>query len=69
MKKEITTTCKTCKHREKFIEVQKMKRFSMAGALKFWDNFDVELYRKILIKKKQIKIKNNEKNKNNMVFI
>lgn len=39
---------------EELIELQKMKRFSMAGALKFWDNFDYALYTKIL------KEKNNE---------
>lgn len=39
---------------EQLIELQKMKYFSMQSALKFWDNFDLELYKKIL------KIRNNE---------
>lgn len=39
---------------EELIELQKMKHFSMAGALKFWDNFDLELYARIL------KARNNE---------
>ena len=39
---------------EKLIELQKMKHFSMDGALKFWDNFDGGLYNKIL------QAKNNE---------
>jgi len=39
---------------EQLIELQKMKHFSMQGALKFWDNFDYGLYVKIL------KVRNNE---------
>lgn len=39
---------------EELIELQKMKRFSMDGALKFWDNFNVDLYARIL------KLRNNE---------
>lgn len=39
---------------EELIELQKMKHFSMAGALEFWDNFDVDLYARIL------KARNNE---------
>ena len=38
---------------EELIELQKMKHFSMAGALEFWDNFDYGLYNKILKAKKQ----------------
>lgn len=34
-------------------EVQKKKHFSLAGALKFWDNFDVELYERILKEKNE----------------
>lgn len=37
---------------EELIELQKMKHFSMDGALDFWDNFDVELYARILKAKK-----------------
>lgn len=33
---------------EELIELQKMKHFSMDGALEFWDNFDVDLYARIL---------------------
>lgn len=33
---------------EELIELQKMKHFSMHRALEFWDNFDGELYNKIL---------------------
>lgn len=33
---------------------QKMKHFSMQSALKFWDNFDLELYKNIL------QLRNNE---------
>lgn len=39
---------------EVLIELQKMKHFSMQGALDFWDNFDMELYKRIL------KVRNNE---------
>ncbi len=35
-------------------EIQKINHFSMSEALKFWDNFDMELYKRIL------KAKNNE---------
>lgn len=37
---------------EELIELQKMKHFSMQCALEFWDNFDVELYARILKAKK-----------------
>ena len=39
---------------EVLIEIQKMKHFSMQSALKFWGNFDLELYRNIL------ELRNNE---------
>jgi hypothetical protein len=34
--------------------MNKDKHFSMQSALKFWDNFDLELYKKIL------EVRNNE---------
>jgi hypothetical protein len=39
---------------EELIELQKMKHFSMQSALRFWDNFDLELYKNIL------ELRNNE---------
>lgn len=39
---------------EKLIDIQKTNHFCMSVALKFWDNFDMELYKRIL------KAKNNE---------
>jgi len=39
---------------EELIKLQKMKHFSMQSALRFWDNFDLELYKNIL------ELRNNE---------
>lgn len=50
--KNIATSDKVDK--DKLIKIQKMKHFSMQSALRFWDKFDLELYKNIL------ELRNNE---------
>ena len=50
--KNISTSDKVDK--DKLIKIQKMKHFSMQSALRFWDNFDLDLYKNIL------ELRNNE---------